>query len=173
MLVAILLASCEPLPAPPPEPTPSAEAQAWLDQHNAVRARAVPPPPSPLPQLTWSAEAAAVAEAWAANCVYQHNAGRGPRGENIAANTPPGSQTLASIVGLWASEAADYDYANNTCAPGKECGHYTQLVWRDTLRVGCAHRTCTANSPFGGGASWDFWVCDYEPPGNFVGQKPY
>lgn len=48
------------------------------------------------------------------------------------------------------------------------------IVWRDTLRVGCAHRTCDTNSPFGAQLpSWDFWVCDYEPPGNFVGRRPY
>ena len=25
------------------------------------------------------------------------------------------------------SEAADYDYESNTCAPGRMCGHYTQV----------------------------------------------
>ena len=79
------------------------------------------------------------------------------------------------MVAAWASEVQDYDYATNTCASGKQCGHYTQLVWRDTLRTGCAHRVCTVNWPFASpsGGSWDFWVCDYEPPGNWVGQKPY
>jgi hypothetical protein len=43
----------------------------------------------------------------------------------------------------------------------------------DTRRAGCARRTCDTNSPFGAQLpSWDFWVCDYEPPGNFVGRKP-
>jgi pathogenesis-related protein 1 len=160
--------------ARPPEPVPSDEAQAWLDTHNAVRRSPQPPPPAPLPTLTWSAAAAQVAQAWADGCNYQHNAGRGSRGENIAATAPPNVRDLAFIVGKWAEEVQDYDYASNTCARGKECGHYTQIVWRDTLRVGCARRTCQANSPFGPSApSWDFWVCDYEPAGNFVGQRPY
>ena len=107
------------------------------------------------------------------NCTYQHNAGRGTRGENIAANAPAGGWSLQGVVAAWAGEAKDYDYASNTCASGKVCGHYTQLVWRDTLRVGCAHSVCTTNSPFPGQTNWDFWVCDYEPPGNFIGQKPY
>src|SRR5919202_1513766 len=103
------------------------------------------------------------AQAW----LDAHNAGRGTRGENIAANAPPGSLDLAGVVNAWASEAQYYDYSRNTCASGQQCGHYTQIVWRDTLRVGCAHRTCQSNSPFGPGApAWDFWVCDYEPPGN-------
>jgi pathogenesis-related protein 1 len=153
---------------------PAADAQAWLDLHNAVRRDAQPPPSPPLPALTWSAGAAAVAQAWADRCLYQHNQGRGDRGENIAASAPPGHWSIADVVRAWASEAQDYDYASNTCAAGKQCGHYTQIVWRTTLRVGCAHRVCDVNSPFGGQLpSWDFWVCDYEPPGNWVGQRPY
>jgi uncharacterized protein YkwD len=174
-LLAAACASCfGPPDAGSPSPTPTQEAQAWLDAHNAVRRAPLPPPPSPLPPLSWSADAGAVAEAWAGGCNYQHNAGRGQRGENIAASAPPGRWQLADTVAAWASEVSDYDYATNTCAKGKQCGHYTQLVWAGTLRVGCAHRVCTTNSPFGPQApNWDFWVCDYEPPGNWVGQKPY
>ena len=158
----------------------------WLDPHNSVRAGtsagvSVTPAPSPaLPSLTWSASAEAVAQAWAAGCVYQHNGGRSadgiPRGENIAATAPGGraDATPAHVVGLWASEWTNYTYATNSCAPGKVCGHYTQVVWRGTTRVGCARATCTTNSPFGASfPTWDFFVCDYEPPGNYTGQRPY
>lgn len=179
-LAAVLLAAgCEPgltgASDAAPQPAPDADAQTWLDLHNAVRRAPQPPPPSSLPALTWSADAAAVAQAWAAGCNYQHNPGRGQRGENIAASAPSGHWTAADVVAAWGSEVQDYDYATNTCASGKQCGHYTQLVWRDTLRTGCAHRICTVNWPFAppSGGSWDFWVCDYEPPGNWVGQKPY
>jgi hypothetical protein len=75
-------------------------------------------------------------------------------------------------VALWAAEAPNYDYATNTCAAGQVCGHYTQLVWRATTQVGCATVQCTTGSPFGGG-NWTFTVCDYSPPGNYVGQRPY
>ena len=157
-----------------PAAAPSAEAQAWLDQHNPVRQHPQPPPPSPLPPLSWSSGAAAVAQAWADRCAYQHNPGRGDRGENIAASAPPGHWGIADVVGAWAGEAQDYDYGRNACAPGKQCGHYTQIVWRDTTRVGCAHTVCHSNSPFGAQLpDWDFWVCDYEPPGNWAGQRPY
>jgi pathogenesis-related protein 1 len=156
------------------QPAPSAEAQSWLDLQNAVRANPQPLPGSPLPKLSWSSPAATVAQSWADGCDYQHNPGRGDRGENIAASAPPGHWGVADVVGAWAGEAQDYDYASNTCAAGKQCGHYTQIVWRNTVRAGCAHRICTVNSPFGAQLpSWDFWVCDYEPPGNFVGQRPY
>ena len=156
------------------QPPPSSGDQTWLDAHNAVRRDAQPPPPSQLPPLTWSSDAAQVAQGWADRCNYGHNAGRGPRGENVAANAPPGSLSASSAVSKWAEEVADYDYSSNSCAAGKDCGHYTQIVWRDTTRVGCAHRTCSTNSPWGADYPvWDFWVCDYEPPGNYIGQRPY
>ena len=53
-----------------------------------VRHAVGPAPASPLPDFTWSSSAAAVAQDWANRCVYQHNPGRGTRGENIAASGP-------------------------------------------------------------------------------------
>jgi pathogenesis-related protein 1 len=69
---------------------------------------------------------------------------------------------------MWADEAGDYDYRTNRCKSGAQCGHYTQIVWADTQRVGCGVATCNML-----GTRGQFVVCDYEPPGNFVGQKPY
>jgi pathogenesis-related protein 1 len=154
--------------------TPAATQHTWLEPQNSVRATVSPAPATPMPALTWSDSAAQVAQTWANNCVYEHNAGRGDRGENIAATAPAGNRDAGAVVGLWAGEVSDYSYATNTCTSGKDCGHYTQIVWASTLRTGCAMQTCTSGSPFGTQfPSWDFWVCDYEPPGNFVGQKPY
>ena len=144
----------------------------WLQAHNASRANAGPPTPSPaLTPLTWNDAAAATATAWAAGCTWMHNPNRGNFGENIAAFT--GTSSPTATVQLWDGEKADYDYANNSCPAGKQCGHYTQLVWRNTASVGCSAASCTTGSPFKGSANWQFLVCDYAPPGNFNGQKPY
>jgi len=156
----------------PSDPTTDL-ARVALQAHDRVRADAIPTPSPALPQMQWSAEVEAVAAQWAAHCVYEHNAGRGNLGENIAASSPGYWPSITGVVQAWASEAPDYDYASNTCAPGKVCGHYTQLVWRDSTLVGCAYARCTSNSPFQGITTWDFWVCDYSPPGNWVGQRPY
>jgi hypothetical protein len=95
-------------------------------------------------------------------------------GENLAAFAPPGTRSARAPIDAWAAEKADYDYAGNSCAPGKTCGHYTQMVWRTSLRVGCAVQACSQNSPFGGSTpNWELWVCDYAPPGNIFGSKPY
>jgi hypothetical protein len=132
----------------------------------------MPVPAPPLVPLTWDTGAATVAASWAANCVYMHNANRGNYGENIYASTNAATPTDA--ITLWAAEAADYTYATNTCAAGKACGHYTQIVWRGSTAVGCASALCHTGSPFTGfGTDWTFFVCDYSPPGNYVGMKPY
>ncbi len=142
--------------------------------HNQARAKTKPTPKPALPPLTWSPEAAKVAQAYAAQCKFEHNKKRGKFGENLAAAAPPGSKTNAEVVQDWVSESADYTYSTGKCASGKVCGHYTQVVWRDTTQVGCATVICTKNSPFGAQfPKWQLWVCNYAPPGNFVGQKPY
>jgi len=150
----------------------------WLTPQNAARAAVGEPP------LVWDPIAAQVAQGYASSCpTFDHNPNRGSQydalgglgglGENIAAGAP--TQTVAGAVGSWVGEQQYYDHGSNTCASGQECGHYTQIVWKDTTGVGCAKFSCTTNSPFGTFASgqWDFSVCDYSPPGNVVGEWPY
>jgi pathogenesis-related protein 1 len=135
--------------------------------HNQVRATI------PVPALTWDPTIAATAAAYAAKCMFEHSGTKG-LGENLAAYAPPKGQKANAPVDDWAGEKADYDYASNSCTSGKDCGHYTQLVWKSSQRLGCAVQTCSQNSPFGASfPDWDLWVCEYAPPGNFVGQRPY
>jgi pathogenesis-related protein 1 len=156
---------------PPPDdtgsdaPTLDPFAQAFVDAHNDARGRAEPTPDPALPDLSWDVALADVAATWAANCVFEHSTV--PYGENLAAFSA--SVEPADVVEAWFSEIAYYDYASNSCDPGQMCGHYTQVVWRDTTRVGCAVQSCTLDG-FGRG---DFWVCNYDPPGNWVGELPY
>ena len=150
---------------------PGAAGEAYLTAHNAVRTQATPTPSPALEPLTWFAQAEQVAQVWANNCRFEHNPGRGNLGENLYASSS--ESTPAKVVQAWAAEAPSYDYAGNRCASGAVCGHYTQLVWRATKQVGCASARCTRNSPLPGFSTWYLYVCDYAPPGNFVGQRPY
>ncbi|MFP2927821.1 CAP domain-containing protein [Pyxidicoccus sp. 3LG] len=158
----------------PEDPGAQSEfAREMLETHNAVRAGVTPAASPALEPLTWDAAAEAKAKAYAAKCQFVHNAERGNYGENLAAATPDYLDT-PDVVKDWAKEASNYDYASNSCAEGKVCGHYTQVVWRATKRVGCATQVCTQNSPFGARfPTWQLWVCNYGPPGNYVGQRPY
>ena len=130
--------------------------------HNQVRSA------HGVPDIAWDNDLAAVAQAWADNCEWGHNSGRsdsypGYVGENIygASSVPSGAQITES----WASEEADYDYDTNSCSD--DCGHYTQVVWADSLKLGCAISNCP-NIP-----TSNFVVCNYSPGGNFNGEKPY
>jgi uncharacterized protein YkwD len=140
--------------------------------HNAVRADARPAPAPPLPPLCYSSTVQQTAQAWANGCKWKHNPDRGFLGENIAAFSSTLSNAPVHAVELWAGEADDYDYASNSCSG--VCGHYTQIVWRSSQRLGCGVAVCSTGSPWGSASpNWTFVVCDYDPPGNFVGQRPY
>ncbi len=160
---------------PYPAGSTAANSQAWkndiLVAHNFARACFGTPKPSPaLEPMTWNAEAEAHAVWWAAECVWEHSMTDG-WGENLYAitgGTPPAHDPVES----WMTEEAFYAYAFMACESGEMCGHYTQVMWRDTNSVGCAQHVCSTGSPFGGG-SWVNVVCNYAPPGNWVGQRPY
>ena len=69
-------------------------------------------------------------------------------------------------VASWAAEADDYDRERDRCRRGRVCGHYTQLVWKRTERIGCAaHRCGRLEYPY-------TLVCNYGPGGN-TGGPPY
>ncbi|MEM8642530.1 MAG: CAP domain-containing protein [Cyanobacteria bacterium P01_G01_bin.54] len=156
-------------PAPQPLSFSAADQAEFLDAHNAVRAEVG------LPPLSWSPEVAAIAQDWADHLAnngftMQHRSARDRQQYNIGENLfwSAGQQsTPTQVVNSWASEKKDYNYRNNTC--NAICGHYTQIVWRDTTLVGCG--MVGGNHPQYG--RQEIWVCNYNPPGNYVGQKPY
>lgn len=146
----------------------TAQVDAFVAAHNAVRADALPAPDPPLPPLSFDAELARTAQDWSTRCVFEHSTSG--LGENLAIFSGADSSP-DDVVDIWASERDFYDYDTNECAAGEQCGHYTQIVWRETERVGCGVSTCNFSEL--GGAEGSFWVCNYDPPGNFVGEHPY
>ncbi len=161
-----------------------ADQSVWLTPMNAARDAV----DAGEPHLVCDPIAAQVALDYANKCNYEHNPNRTADykalggsalgvGENIAAGAP--TESIAAAVQSWIGEEAYYDHATNTCSPpdatpALECGHYTQIVWKTTTGVGCAHVTCTTNSPFGAVANgkWQYSVCDYSPPGNILLELP-
>ena len=49
----------------------------------------------------------------------------------------------------------------------KQFLHLTQMVWKDTTKVGCAATYCAQKMPLGGAYSW-YTVCNYAGPGEFI-----
>ena len=141
-------------------PAQSPIARDILLSHNVPRARVH------VPDLKWSDQLAGIAQAWADSLIASGKFDHRPNstyGENLY-EMRGAHATPAQVVASWISEAKDYDYAHNACRAGAVCGHYTQVVWRTTQEVGCA----VARN-----AKREVWVCNYNPPGNWAGQKPY
>ncbi|PNX73887.1 pathogenesis-related protein pr-1-like [Trifolium pratense] len=105
---------------------------------------------------------------WYANqrrddCVLEHS--NGPYGENIFWGSGFGWNP-AQAVSAWVDEKQYYNYGQNSCVDGEMCGHYTQIVWGSTTKVGCASVVCSDNKG-------TFMTCNYDPPGNYYGERPY
>ena len=84
-----------------------------------------------------------------------------PFGENLFWHSSR-SKDCDFMVRGWYDEIKLYDFKRPTFAA--ETGHFTQLIWRDTRRVGCA--TAPSEGPNGG----LYLTCNYEPAGNFLGE---
>lgn len=136
------------------------------ERHNYWRSQVGVPP------LEWSDELAAFAQKWAdelarRGCEMQHRPFTGEWGTYLGENIYWSTGIKNKAVGVadsWASEIKFYDAASGNCEKGKICGHYTQMVWSATTKVGCAMARC---------GEQEVWVCNYDPAGNMVGRKPY
>ena len=132
-----------------------------LAEHNRAR-RAVG-----VPALQWSDRLSQIAQEWAERlggdgCAMRHS-GRAGLGENLAWAAGRHLSTV-EVVRMWVEEAREFDPGDGVCDTGAVCGHYTQVVWRATKFMGCGMVSC-------GGT--EVWVCNYSPPGNYVGERPY
>ncbi|KAK9705807.1 hypothetical protein RND81_07G083300 [Saponaria officinalis] len=140
---------------------PDSSPSQWLTPHNNAR-KAVG-----VPALTWDAKLAKFAKSYAEkrkkDCSLVHSTG--PYGENMFWRSSKTSTPSQAVAG-WLSEKRGYNAGSNTCRIA-DCGHYTQIVWRSTTKVGCAKVECE------GGRGGAIFVCEYDPPGNFYGEKPY
>lgn len=133
--------------------------QEMLNAHNQWRQQ------TGVPALTWSDDLAQHAQSWANHLAKDnfrlYHRPNNPYGENL---TWAAHQKLSptQVVNMWGDEVKQYNYETNQCSG--VCGHYTQLVWQKTTQVGCARVSAQ---------SQELWVCNYNPPGNYRGQKPY
>ncbi|KAL8780189.1 MAG: hypothetical protein Q9213_006587 [Squamulea squamosa] len=146
--------------------------------------------------LVWDDTLAEYAAQVAKSCVYDHDRtpGGGGYGQNIAAGTP--AKQVASILtnAFYNAELPLYPgFGNDNPDMGNfhAWGHFSQMVWGNTQKVGCYSHNCnpsgqnsldcnpaTGSSYLGNtgcGTGGDgmypvFTVCNYSPPGNFAGQ---
>lgn len=135
-----------------------------LAAHNAERARAGVRP------LVWDNElgaaAAAYAQQMAMTGVFAHSdrSKRRGTGENLWMGSH-GAFSIETMVGGWSSEKRFFVpgiFPNNSRSGNwEDVGHYTQMIWPTTTRIGCA----LASTP-----RIDYLVCRYATAGNMDGR---
>ncbi|NXI64564.1 GLIP1 protein, partial [Anseranas semipalmata] len=143
--------------------------------HNEYRGK-VRPAASNMLYMTWDAALARTARAWANKCIFKHNTYLGKKhqchpnftsiGENIWIGSHQAFDVQAAIRG-WYGEVRFYNFSVNKCT--KICGHYTQVVWDNSYKIGCAVVFC---KEVGGIRNAANFVCNYAPSGNYP-RKPY
>lgn len=108
------------------------------------------------PTMQWDNELALYAEKYASKCEFKHS--HGEYGENLAAGYP----SAAAAINGWYTEKKDYSYQQAKFS--SRTGHFTQLVWKSSTKLGCAIVKCDGKN----GTPGDYLVCEYNPPGNIT-----
>ncbi|MBK9312672.1 MAG: hypothetical protein IPM55_00250 [Acidobacteria bacterium] len=144
-----------------------AEIDQFVDGHNRIRSQAG------VPDLKWSDDLARYAQAWADylgsnGCKLAHRPEDGvwmqKYGENIAAGSPGYASVDQAIKG-WESEKSKFRGGVITMENIADIGHYSQIMWKNTTLLGCGKSTsCKTKTII---------VCNYDPAGNILGQKPW
>lgn len=125
-----------------------AEAKELVDGHN--RERKV----LGLKEMVWDCTLANFAQDWANQNIFGHS--NTAYGENMFVSSES-TATVGSVIDRWLAERANWNNTAGTCAAGKVCTHYTQMVWRTTTKIGCGvNRNATGK--------WKaVLVCNYDP----------
>ncbi|WP_439637909.1 CAP domain-containing protein [Spirulina sp.] len=173
-----------------------AEIQAILLEHNRSRMdadRHVPQGLPPLPAVAWNCDAAAVAQTWANQS--KGTQGHSPNpwrqqqfsdrtslqgqaaklGENLGwagGSAPSVIPPVVSSATAWDAERSDYNHNTGDCSG--VCGHYTQMVWRESTAIGCGVHRGAVQFP-GSSQVWPhgyFLACTYHNAGNINGDNP-
>lgn len=150
---------------------------ACLDHHNVHRSN------HSAPALEWDDTLASYAANTANGCVFEHDMkqGGGGYGQNLASWGTSGDmddlKIKAAAMGItnqwYNDEMGNWGtYGQDNPPSGQSLnsyGHFTQVVWKSSTKVGCATVKCPSGTVLNGFPSW-YTVCNYSPPGNFGGQ---
>ncbi|WP_055077241.1 CAP family protein [Pseudanabaena sp. 'Roaring Creek'] len=132
------------------------------------------------PAMSLNSSVNSTAQAWADNLAatgtfaHSSSAQRNGAGENLYVyyTTAPSiaSDTLAkNAIDSWYNEVKLYNYAT----PGfsSATGHFTQVVWKGSTKLGCGASKGTKTLS---GRMYNafYVVCQYSPAGNVIGQFP-
>ncbi|KAJ5620069.1 SCP-like extracellular protein [Penicillium lagena] len=153
-----------------PAPTTNSYQSDVLYNHNIHRSN------HSAPSVSWDNELEQTAHTLAARCVYQHDTSIGgfAYGQNIGYGVTA-DQVGQMITNLMYNDEMEYfaelyGEANPSMANFDSWGHFSQIVWKDTTKVGCSTVMCKSLGNVDSSDALPFTVCNYSPPGNYAGQ---
>ncbi|KAI8910693.1 CAP domain-containing protein [Powellomyces hirtus] len=142
-----------------------------LNTHNRVRRQ------DGKRALVWDSALQQSAQRWA-NILASRTTNNGglpmehsQSGENLYAKRSNGAASCSDATNMWYAEKPYYPPGSpiRDDAQFHKYGHYTQVVWGTTTKLGCAVANKSHNGPNGAFTS-SYVVCHYNPPGNVIGQ---
>jgi len=165
------------------------EREEILDAHNRFRAKIArgeekrgkpgpQPPASNMRKMEWDEELATVAQRHADQCKFAHDCSDCRRVDRfgVGQNLYIYKQSLRAPDTKWEKAVTDwYDevklFSNKKVEPfqfGSDIGHYSQLIWAETYKVGCGATTYKDGKWFA-----TLYTCNYGPNGNFIRGQMY
>ncbi|XXH02267.1 hypothetical protein Hte_008636 [Hypoxylon texense] len=139
-----------------------------------------------VPDVTWSDKLAGYAANTASTCVFAHDMDQGDKGygQNLAAwGSSANAKDLGTvgalkmaITGFWYNGEFSkylpeyYGPAGPDMSTFEEWGHFSQMLWKDSIEIGCVSQFCEAGTIYKID-SW-FTVCNYAAQGNMGGAYP-
>lgn len=165
------------------------EIQQILDLHNGYRNRTASgaereafkfPSASNMLQVQWDQELADIAQIHATQCEFEHDCNQCRQvddyqvGQNLYQRrtswhnpTPDWSKAISSFY----EEIGITPLKVLSKFKGGPHGHFTQVVWADTWKIGCGYSAFKINDSLF--KTEEIYVCNYGPSGNLRGQKMY
>lgn len=110
-------------------------------------------------KLVWDSALAEYALNHANKCQFRHS--HSSYGENLATGYP----SVSAAIRVWYDEGKNYSYAKPGFTMGT--GHFTQVIWKSTQKIGCAIVACNGRN----GTPGKYLVCEYSPAGNVLSKK--
>ncbi|EYB92936.1 hypothetical protein Y032_0188g1147 [Ancylostoma ceylanicum] len=161
----------------------------FLERHNALRSslakgeqedplgvNGFAPKAARMRKMVWDCEIEYNSQKHASSCQYEHSppSARPGLGQNLYF-----TEQITLGVALAAAQASDSWWAElktfgvppeNRITPavyyrrGKEIGHYSQMAWQNSYKLGCGISWCK---------EYTYVVCEYGPGGNTMGELIY
>lgn len=152
----------------------SAYARSQLKRHNKLRAKHNSPKMTLDHCLIADAERYAKKLAKAGKWLSQsdHDSERGNQGENLGIDCKidwtKKAPEYEDVTDKWYSEEVDYNYNDGRSKNGRAVGHFTQVVWKSSTKLGVGK---AAGRVWRNGKKWycTWAVARYAPQGNVGG----